>query len=181
MLPAWWSSVWEISGVQVIWDCWSFQLFPDSTTVVSPLVGETFKVGHNVLFTVIQLQAYGGQGVKCGCLKENGPHKPIGSSTSSIRRYGLVGVGLALPDEECLSISLLPECPYVELSELLLHCVCLHSAMLPIMDLAYEIVSWPQWTVFFNKKKRNVSIYRISFLSYFEKFTCWKQKFYPSK
>jgi hypothetical protein len=44
MLPGWWSSVWEISGVQVNWDCWSsyrvtllltfFQLFPNSTTGV---------------------------------------------------------------------------------------------------------------------------------------------------
>jgi hypothetical protein len=52
MLLGWWSSVWEISGVQVNWDCWStyrvalllslFQLFPNSTTGVSsvcPLVG----------------------------------------------------------------------------------------------------------------------------------------------
>ena len=52
MLPAWWSSVWEISWVQVNWDCWSsytialllsfFQLFPNSTTgfsSFSPLVG----------------------------------------------------------------------------------------------------------------------------------------------
>jgi hypothetical protein len=23
MLPGWWSSDWEILGVQVIWDCWS--------------------------------------------------------------------------------------------------------------------------------------------------------------
>jgi hypothetical protein len=23
MLPGWWSGVWEISGVQVNWDCWS--------------------------------------------------------------------------------------------------------------------------------------------------------------
>jgi hypothetical protein len=52
MLPNWWSSVWEISGVQVNWDCWSsykvtlllscFQHFPNSITGVSsicPLVG----------------------------------------------------------------------------------------------------------------------------------------------
>ena len=52
MLPGWWSSVWEILGVQVNWDCWSsyrvalllifFQLFPYSTTGVCsfcPLVG----------------------------------------------------------------------------------------------------------------------------------------------
>jgi hypothetical protein len=59
VLPGWWSSVWEISGVQVNWDCWSsyrvtlllsFFLiqpcpnypFPNSTTGVSsfcPLVG----------------------------------------------------------------------------------------------------------------------------------------------
>jgi hypothetical protein len=24
MLSVWWSSVWEISGVQINWDCWSF-------------------------------------------------------------------------------------------------------------------------------------------------------------
>jgi hypothetical protein len=24
MLSAWWSSVWEISGVQIDWDCWSW-------------------------------------------------------------------------------------------------------------------------------------------------------------
>jgi hypothetical protein len=45
MLSVWWSSVWEISGVQVNWDCWSsyrivlplsfFQPFPNSTTGVS--------------------------------------------------------------------------------------------------------------------------------------------------
>jgi hypothetical protein len=52
MLPGLWSSVWVISGVQIIWDCWSsymgalllsfFQSFPNSTTGVScfcPLVG----------------------------------------------------------------------------------------------------------------------------------------------
>jgi hypothetical protein len=52
MLPGWWYSVWEISEVQVNWDCWSsyratvllgfFQPFPHSTTEVSsfcPLVG----------------------------------------------------------------------------------------------------------------------------------------------
>jgi hypothetical protein len=53
MLPRWWSNVWEISGVQVNWDCWSsyrvtflllsfFQPFPNSTTGVRsfcPLVG----------------------------------------------------------------------------------------------------------------------------------------------
>jgi hypothetical protein len=43
MLPGWWLSVWEISGVQVSWDCWSsygaallfsfFQLCPNSTGV----------------------------------------------------------------------------------------------------------------------------------------------------
>jgi hypothetical protein len=51
MLSGWWLSVWEISGVQVSWDCWYsygsalllsfFQLFPNSTTGVpnfSPLV-----------------------------------------------------------------------------------------------------------------------------------------------
>ena len=52
MLPGWWSSVWEISGVQINWDCWSpygvtllfsfFLPFPNSTTGVSsfyPLLG----------------------------------------------------------------------------------------------------------------------------------------------
>jgi hypothetical protein len=60
MLPGWWSSVWEISGVQVNWDCWSsyrdallvsfFQLFPNSTTGFSnlyPLVG--YKYLHLTL------------------------------------------------------------------------------------------------------------------------------------
>jgi hypothetical protein len=41
-LPGWWSSVWEISGIQVNWYCWSsyrvtfhlsiFWVFPNSTT-----------------------------------------------------------------------------------------------------------------------------------------------------
>jgi hypothetical protein len=45
MLPGWCSSIWENSGVQVNWDCWSsnkiflflnsFQLYPISTKVVS--------------------------------------------------------------------------------------------------------------------------------------------------
>jgi hypothetical protein len=45
MLPSWWLSVWELSGVQVNWDCWSsyrvtfllsfFQLFPNSITGVT--------------------------------------------------------------------------------------------------------------------------------------------------
>jgi hypothetical protein len=52
MLPGWWSSVWELSGVQKNWDCWfpyrvilllSFSQLPaNSTTRVSsfcPLVG----------------------------------------------------------------------------------------------------------------------------------------------
>jgi hypothetical protein len=44
MLPGWWLSIWEISGVQVSWDCWIpygvalllsfFQHFPNSTTGV---------------------------------------------------------------------------------------------------------------------------------------------------
>ena len=47
VLLGWWSSVWEISGIQVSWDCWSsyrvailsfFQLFPNSITgVTQPL------------------------------------------------------------------------------------------------------------------------------------------------
>ena len=61
MMPGWWSSVWEISGFQVNWDCCSsyrvtllllsfFQLFPKSTTGVSsfsPLVG--YKYLHLIL------------------------------------------------------------------------------------------------------------------------------------
>ena len=52
MLSIWWSSVWEILGVQINWNCWPsyrvtlllnfFQSFPNSTTGVScfcPLVG----------------------------------------------------------------------------------------------------------------------------------------------
>ena len=33
----------------------------------------------------------------CGGLNKNGPHRPIGSGT--IRRYGFVGVGVALLEE----------------------------------------------------------------------------------
>jgi hypothetical protein len=62
MLPVWWSSVWEISGFQIDWDCWFtyrialllsfFQLFPNSTTGVNsfcPLVG--CKYLHLTLLT----------------------------------------------------------------------------------------------------------------------------------
>jgi hypothetical protein len=45
MLPGGWFSIWQISGVQVSWDCWSsygvalllsfFQPFPNSTTGVT--------------------------------------------------------------------------------------------------------------------------------------------------
>jgi hypothetical protein len=55
MLPFGWSSVWEISGVQINWDCWPscwialllsfFQSFPNSTTGVRffcPLVGYNY-------------------------------------------------------------------------------------------------------------------------------------------
>jgi hypothetical protein len=56
MLPVWWSSVWEISGIQINWDCWSVLLqdhpfpqlhlaFPNSTTGVGcfcPLVGHNY-------------------------------------------------------------------------------------------------------------------------------------------
>ena len=45
MVPGWWPNVWEILGVQIDWDCWSFyrislllsffQLFPHSTIGVS--------------------------------------------------------------------------------------------------------------------------------------------------
>ena len=55
MLPGWCPSVWEISEVQVSWDCWSFyrivlllrllSAFPNSTTGVScscPLVGRKY-------------------------------------------------------------------------------------------------------------------------------------------
>ena len=47
MLPCWWPIVWEISGVQVSWDCWSsyqvvlliyFQPLPNSTTEI-PCLG----------------------------------------------------------------------------------------------------------------------------------------------
>jgi hypothetical protein len=44
LLPGWWLNVWESSGIQVSWDCWSsyantlllsfFQPFPSSTTRV---------------------------------------------------------------------------------------------------------------------------------------------------
>jgi hypothetical protein len=44
MLPGWWLTVWEVSGIQVRWDHWSsygvalllsfFQFFPNSTTGV---------------------------------------------------------------------------------------------------------------------------------------------------
>jgi hypothetical protein len=45
MLFVWWSSVWEISGVQINWGCWSstgspshlLSAFPNSTTGVSCL------------------------------------------------------------------------------------------------------------------------------------------------
>jgi hypothetical protein len=55
---------------------------------------------------MIRLYAFGGQGVKCGGLNRYGPHRllyldawPIGSGT--IRRCGLVGVGVTLFDEVC--------------------------------------------------------------------------------
>jgi hypothetical protein len=67
MLPVWWSSIWEISGVHINWDCWSFyrinsspQLllaFTDSTTGVSsfcPLVG--FKYLHLTLSAAYCIQ-----------------------------------------------------------------------------------------------------------------------------
>jgi hypothetical protein len=33
MVPGWWLSVWKISGVQVIWDCWSsYGITPSSVS-----------------------------------------------------------------------------------------------------------------------------------------------------
>ena len=45
------------------------------------------------------LQAYGGQGMKCGSLNVIGSHKLIGSGT--IRTCGPVKVGVALLEEVC--------------------------------------------------------------------------------
>ena len=56
---------------------------------------ETFEVGLNAFFfcIMIWLQAYGDQGVECGGLKENDPH----------RMYVFVVVGMALLEEVCHS------------------------------------------------------------------------------
>ena len=51
------------------------------------------------LCILMWLQAYGGQGVECGGLEENGSYRFIGRGT--IRRYILVGVGVALLEEVC--------------------------------------------------------------------------------
>lgn len=37
-----------------------------------------FEVVQNAFCIMKLLQAYGGQGVKCGCPKENGPHRLMG-------------------------------------------------------------------------------------------------------
>jgi hypothetical protein len=62
MLPVWWSSVWEISGIQINWDCWysyrvalllSFtQPLPNSTTGVSASV---HWLGANICIWLFQL------------------------------------------------------------------------------------------------------------------------------
>jgi len=85
MLPGWWLSVWELSGVQVSWDCWSsyrvtplfsfFQLFPNSTTgVISfcPLVGWLFE---------LLVGSFGGQSVMIGPFLW--PHYSLSNSVRS--------------------------------------------------------------------------------------------------
>jgi hypothetical protein len=39
MLPGWWSIVWEISGVQINWDCWSSYGTFSSTSKLWPFKG----------------------------------------------------------------------------------------------------------------------------------------------
>ena len=68
MLPGWWFSVWEISGVQVNWDGWPsyrvslllifFQLFPNSTTAAS-----VHWLGVNICIWLFELLvgSFGGQ------------------------------------------------------------------------------------------------------------------------
>jgi hypothetical protein len=69
VLFIWWSGVWEISGVQINWECWSsyrvalflsfFQSFPNLTTGVSsfcPLVGCTCLVSfceHSIASVIV--------------------------------------------------------------------------------------------------------------------------------
>ena len=48
---------------------------------------------------MILFKAYGGQGVECSNLTVTGLHRLIESGT--IRRYGFVGVGMALLEEVC--------------------------------------------------------------------------------
>lgn len=38
---------------------------------------ESFEVGLDAFYLLIYLQAYGGQGTKCGVLNENDPHARI--------------------------------------------------------------------------------------------------------
>ena len=49
---------------------------------------ETIRL--NMFCIMLCLQAYGGQGVECGGLNKNVPHRPIGSGT--IKKCDLVGV-----------------------------------------------------------------------------------------
>lgn len=76
----------------------------------------------------------------CGVLKENGPHRLIGTGTI---RCGLVGVSAVLLEKVCLHLFLLPTDPDVEFSGTLQHQLCLHAAML---------LPWWQWTKSFNSK-----------------------------
>jgi hypothetical protein len=36
MLRGWWFSVWEISGIQVNWDCWSSSSASSSLSLIQP-------------------------------------------------------------------------------------------------------------------------------------------------
>lgn len=58
----------------------------------------TSEVGLNAFYISIWLQAYGGQEMKFGGLRENGPHRLIESGT--IMSCGLIYV--ALLEEMCL-------------------------------------------------------------------------------
>jgi hypothetical protein len=67
MLPVWWSSVWELQGVQINWDCWFsygvtlllsfFQSFPDSTTGINCF----FPLGANIFIWLFQLLVRSGE------------------------------------------------------------------------------------------------------------------------
>jgi hypothetical protein len=55
MLSVWWSSVWEISGVQINWDCWSsyrnhssLQLFQPSLIQQQGSVASVHWLGANI-------------------------------------------------------------------------------------------------------------------------------------